>query len=98
MQVTGVSFGTHQKLICMKKIYVFILLVIIASATNAQTLTEVLVPQYIQGLNGTNATRVPFAYRLTLSGLAASTTYRYINSMEQQSCRYNIYCSYRFEW
>lgn len=47
----------------------------------SQTLTEVIIPQYMQGLNGTNATRVPFAYRVTLSGLTPSATYRYFNGV-----------------
>lgn len=45
------------------------------------TLTEVLVPQYIQGINGTNNDRIPMAYRVTINGLIPSATYRYINQM-----------------
>ena len=41
-------------------------------------LTELILPQYIQGLNGTNINRVPFAYRAALSNLLPSATYRYI--------------------
>jgi hypothetical protein len=49
-----------------------------AAFTNI-TCTDVIVPQYMQGLNGTNSNRVPTAFRVTLSGLTANTTYRYIN-------------------
>ncbi len=44
-------------------------------------LTEVIMPQYIQGVNGTNNNRVPFAFRLSLSNLNPNATYRYINQM-----------------
>jgi hypothetical protein len=44
--------------------------------------TEVIFPQYIQGLNGTNSNRIPFAYRATVSNLNPSTTYRFYNSVE----------------
>ncbi len=48
----------------------------------AQTLTEVLFPKYIQGVGSGNAAderKVPFAARMTVSGLTASTTYRAYN-------------------
>ncbi|MFM9984892.1 MAG: T9SS type A sorting domain-containing protein [Flavobacteriales bacterium] len=45
------------------------------------TLTEVIVPQFIQGLNGTNNNRIPYAYRVTIGGLQPNTTFRYINGM-----------------
>jgi hypothetical protein len=41
--------------------------------------TEVLLPQYIQGLNTTNNNRVPYVYRATLGNLLPNTTYRYTN-------------------
>lgn len=49
--------------------------------TDAPTLTEVLLPQYIQGINGTNNDRLMFAYRATLSNLLPNATYRYINQV-----------------
>jgi hypothetical protein len=48
----------------------------------AATLTDVIVPQYIQGItNGasSNAKRLPFAYRVTLGSLTPNATYRYYN-------------------
>ncbi len=48
------------------------------SEGTAQTLTEVIVPQYMA--SGTSS-RLPVAYRLTLSGLTPSATYRYIQQM-----------------
>jgi len=44
-------------------------------------LTNVTLPLFIQGINGTNNTRVPFAYRATLTNLAAETTYRFYNKI-----------------
>ena len=49
--------------------------------TEAPVLTEVLMPRYIQGVNGTNNNRLPFAYRATLTNLAPNTTYRYLNQV-----------------
>ena len=44
-------------------------------------LASVLLPQYIQGLNGTNSSRIPFAYRAKISGLTPNATYRFINQI-----------------
>lgn len=46
------------------------------------SLTDVIMPQFIQGLNGTNSNRVPYAFRATLSGLNANATYRYNVGMD----------------
>lgn len=50
-----------------------------ASHTTAvgPALSEVILPQYMQGLNGTNNQRIPWASRLTLENLNPSATYRY---------------------
>ena len=40
-------------------------------------IVEVILPQYIQGLNGTNNQRLPWACRLKLENLTANATYRY---------------------
>ena len=51
------------------------------TARLAPTLTEVFLPQYIQGIasGSSNTKRVPFAYRLSLANLTANATYRYYN-------------------
>lgn len=49
--------------------------------TDAPMLTEVLLPQYIQGINGSNNDRILYAYRVTLSNLLPNATYRYINQI-----------------
>jgi hypothetical protein len=53
-----------------------------ANITPAPAMTEVIFPQFIQGLNGTNTNRIPFAYRATLSNLTPNATYRYYNAVE----------------
>ncbi len=58
-----------------------LLLASAASSIHAQTLTEVFLPQYIQGLNGTNNDRIPYAFRATLSGLTANATYNFFNGV-----------------
>jgi hypothetical protein len=40
-----------------------------------------LLPEYIEGINGTNANRIPFAYRARLVGLVENATYRFINQI-----------------
>lgn len=52
----------------------------VGSGLTPQIAAEI-VPQYIQGLNGTNATRVPYAFWLNLSNLTPNTTYRYIHQV-----------------
>ena len=44
-------------------------------------ISNVLLPQFIEGLNATNVNRVPFAYRATLSCLTPNATYRYYNKV-----------------
>ena len=38
---------------------------------------EIIFPQYIQGVNGTNANRIPSSYYLKLNNLSPNTTYRF---------------------
>lgn len=42
-------------------------------------ITAEIVPQFIQGVNGTNNSRLPYAYWVTFSNLLPDATYRYIN-------------------
>ena len=44
-------------------------------------LSDVTLPMYMQGLNGGNNTRVPFAYQATLENLMPATTYHYYNKV-----------------
>jgi len=70
----------------MNKLNLFLISVIFVflSITNifAQpTITEIIFPQYIQGLNETNTNRVPFVFRTKLDNLLPNTIYRYINQV-----------------
>ena len=44
------------------------------------SLTTVL-PRYLEGVNGTDSNRIPFAYRARLEGLLSKHSYRYINQV-----------------
>lgn len=55
--------------------------IMMGAAAEAQTLTEVIVPQFIEGVQPTNNNRTPYVYRVTLSGLTPSATYRYFNQV-----------------
>ncbi|MBU1984064.1 hypothetical protein KJ815_06625, partial [bacterium] len=44
-----------------------------------------MIPQYIQGRNGTNSQRIPCAYWVSISGLTANATYRYYNQVARSS-------------
>lgn len=50
-------------------------------------LTEIILPQYIQGTGttGANNNRVPFVFRVKLDNLLPSSTYRYINQVVSSS-------------
>jgi len=43
------------------------------------SLNEFLLPQYIQGVNGTNNNRLPYVFRASLNFLLPNSTYRYTN-------------------
>jgi len=66
----------------MKKIFYLLFLIIVVCFTlAAQSLTTVILPQYIEGINPTNINRIPFAYRVRITGLTASATYHYFNQI-----------------
>jgi hypothetical protein len=66
----------------MGKLFAAIFFILMISApASAQTLTTVILPQYIQGVSGTNANRIPYAYRVKITGLTAGTTYRFYNQI-----------------
>ena len=49
----------------------------VRTITAPPSLTEVVFPQYLQGLSGTNNNRVPTAFFFTLNNLNANATYKY---------------------
>ena len=69
------------KIDIMKSRLLFCML-LLTLAGYSQTLTEVIFPQYVQGVGSSNASddrKVPFACRMTVSGLNPSSTYRFYN-------------------
>lgn len=67
----------------MKKNAILFVLLFSAIAANAQiTVNNAVVPQYCQGNNGTNNSRVPVWYWAEISGLTPSATYRYYTTMD----------------
>jgi hypothetical protein len=64
-----------------KHIASLLLAVIFSAELYSQSLTTVILPRYIEGINGTNTNRIPFAYRAKIIGLLANATYRYFNQI-----------------
>lgn len=64
-----------------KSLLLAVAFVAAAAVSPAQTFTDVVIPQFIQGINGTNNNRTPYIYRATLSGLTANATYRFFNQV-----------------
>ena len=65
-----------------KNIVYFIFMLSFSSELFSQSLTSVLLPQYIEGnYAGGNSNRIPFVYRAKLTGLLANKTYHYINQV-----------------
>ncbi len=66
----------------MKSIFFILTLSLVMGTSQAQTLTEIFLPKYIQGVGSSvdsNDRRVPFACRFTVSGLLPNSTYSYYN-------------------
>ena len=68
-------------MVLIKRIAIFFLIISVYSVSLSQSLTTVILPQYIEGINPTNANRIPFAYRVRISGLYSNTTYRFYNQI-----------------
>ena len=54
---------------------------VISSPYKTPVLTQIYLPQYMQGTSGTNSNRVPFVYRVRLDSLTPYASYRYINQV-----------------
>ena len=48
-------------------------------------ISGVILPQFVQGINGSNNTRVPYAFWATLENLTPEATYRYFNKVVLES-------------
>lgn len=79
---TGISFDT-QGIKQIRAVSGILTPAISASITvSTPSVTDVLVPQYMQGRAGTNSNRIPVAYRVRINGLEANKTFRYYNLMD----------------
>lgn len=68
----------------MKLFFTIILALLFTHLSYAQSITEILMPQYMQGSGSFNAAddrRVPYVCRLKLNGLLPNKTYRYYTRM-----------------
>lgn len=66
----------------MKRICILLIGLLVTVCSWSQTITEVLLPQYISAdgtVDPSDDVKVPFVCRLTLSGLTPNATYRYYN-------------------
>src|SRR5262245_52552012 len=66
----------------MKLKFIMFIALLASTASFAQSVTEVYLPQYLQGSGTFNAAddrKVPFVARVTVSGLILNATYRYFN-------------------
>lgn len=68
----------------MKKLYTIAAFVVLSTGAFAQITADstCIVPQYMQGRNGTNNDRVPIYFWAELSGLTPGATYRYFTAMD----------------
>lgn len=66
----------HKKLLPLAALFLSL------SVTAQIAVTSSIVPQYMQGVNGTNNNRTPVYYWAELSGLTANATYRYYVGMD----------------
>ena len=68
----------------MKLFSTLLLALLMSGLSHAQSITELIMPQYMQGTGSFNAAddrRVPYACRLKLNGLPPNKTYRYYTRM-----------------
>lgn len=53
---------------------------VLGSVVVVPLITDVIVPQYMQGFSGTNNNRLPCPFKVTISNLTPNSTYRYFNT------------------
>src|SRR5262245_61268635 len=78
---TGGIDTLRRRQVLLRCMWGLLMGVVSGTPLQAQTLTSVILPRNMEGMAPTNVDRLPFAYRLRLSGLLASKTYRYTNQM-----------------
>lgn len=65
----------------IRMLIVISLLLLVGVLFAQPIITSNIVPQYLQGVTGTNINRLPVAYFATISGLTPNATYRYYNTV-----------------
>jgi hypothetical protein len=53
---------------------------VLGSVVVIPLITDVIVPQYMQGFSGTNNNRLPCPFKVTITNLTPNSTYRYFNT------------------
>lgn len=53
---------------------------VVGSVVVVPLITDVIVPQYMQGFSGTNNNRLPCPFKVTITNLTPNSTYRYFNT------------------
>jgi hypothetical protein len=81
----GLEAQCERKIAMPRSCYILFLVFGICVSISAQSLTTVILPKYIEGVNGTNSNRIPFAYWARLNGLLANATYRFSNQIINSS-------------
>lgn len=68
----------------MRRSFLFLsalLIMMSGSSVFSQAALEIILPKFIEGIFPTNNNRLPFVYRLRLTGLTPNATYRYYNTV-----------------
>jgi hypothetical protein len=63
----------------MRVYYIIFIGLLLSVSAYSQTITELVVPKFVQGINSASTARVPFICRLRIDGLQSGKTYRYFS-------------------
>ena len=83
VRLTGVSAGVFNGTISIESLNALnspSTISLVGQTILVPTLTEIIVPQYMQGFSGTNNNRLPCPFRVTINNLNPNSTYRYFNT------------------
>ncbi|HRG57776.1 MAG TPA: PKD domain-containing protein [Bacteroidia bacterium] len=83
VRLTGASAGNYNGTITIESLNALnspSTISLVGQTILVPTLTEIIVPQYMQGFNGANNNRLPCPFRVTINNLNPNSTYRYFNT------------------
>lgn len=83
VRLTGASAGTFNGTISIESLNALnspSTISVVGQTILVPTLTEIIVPQYMQGFSGINNNRLPCPFRVTINNLNPNSTYRYYNT------------------